>query len=70
MFETDFGSGIAKALFQTLRGKKILFVTQENLLQKYRALIPAEFVVQCIDNMEEEYLAGLNERIARVDEVV
>lgn len=70
MFETDFGSGIAKELFLTLKDKKILFVTQENLLQKYREIIPAEFAVLCVDNMEEAYLAGLNARIGAVDEVV
>jgi len=70
MFETDFGSGIAKELFDTLKDKKILFVTQENLLQKYRALIPAEFAVLCIDNMEEAYLAGLNAEAPATDEVV
>lgn len=70
MFETDFGSGIAKELFDALKGKKILFVTQENLLQKYRAFIPAQFAVQCVDNMEEAYLAGLNASAPPVDEVV
>lgn len=70
MFETDFGSGIAKELFDTLKDKKILFVTQENLLQKYAEMIPPAFTVQCVDNMEEEYLAGLNARLDPVDEVV
>ncbi len=70
MFETDFGSGIAKELFLTLKDKKILFVTQENLLQKYREIIPVEFAVLCVDNMEEAYLAGLNAETPAVDEVV
>ncbi len=70
MFETDFGSGIAKDLFLALKGKKVLFVSQENLLQKYGEIIPKEFIIQCIDNVEERYLAALNTSIGAVDEVV
>jgi hypothetical protein len=54
MFETDYGNGIAKEMFQKMRSKKILFVTQENLLQKYGDIIPDDFTVQCIDNVEEK----------------
>ena len=70
MFETDFGNGIAKEMFQKMRGKKTLFVTQENLLNKYAEIIPDDFIIQCIDNVEESYLQQLNSNIPPFDEVV
>ena len=70
MFETDFGSGIANKLFLSLSDQKVLFVTQENLFLKYSAIIPKEFLVQCIENVEESYLINLNLSIESVDAVV
>ena len=60
MFETHYGTDLVKNLFATLEGKKVLFVTQENLYKKYNALIPPEYLLILIDNMEESYLEDLN----------
>ncbi len=63
MFETQFGNGIAKKLFDELKDKSVIFVTQENLLEKYRAIVPESFIVQCIDNIEESYITELNNKL-------
>ncbi len=70
MFETIFGSNIIKENFDMIQSKKVLLVTQENLFEKYKALIPEKFTVQCIDNIEEDFMKELNETLPEADIIV
>lgn len=70
MFETYYGQGIVKTLFAELEGKKVLFVTQENLYEKYKTTIPEDYLPVFIDNMEETLLENLNSSAAYAEVVV
>lgn len=60
MFETYYGEGIINKLYDELAERKVLFVTQENLYEKYKDLIPEEYSFRFVDNVEEEYLEQLH----------
>ena len=70
MFDTTFGSGIAKEFFDRQKALKPLMITQENLLEKYRDIIPDFFTVQCIDNIEESFMRELNAALPDADLII
>lgn len=44
MFETKFGNGVAAELFGSLSGKRVLMITQTNLAEKYKDIIPGVLI--------------------------
>lgn len=70
MFETHYGEGVINSLFIKLTEKKVLFVTQENLYEKYKAILPKNYSFIFIDNVEEKYLDALNKGLDVFNTVV
>lgn len=70
MFETFYGSGIIQDLFLLLEGKRVLFVTQQNLLDLYQKTIPSTYRFILIDDVEEETLLSLNATAPEADAVI
>lgn len=70
MFETLFGNDVAKQFFDSQKANNPIMITQQNLLEKYRDIIPENFIVQCIDNIEEDYMRELNSLLPETDMIV
>ena len=65
LFNVTYGTNLLNDLDTEIKGKSVLFVTQANLYDKYKEVIPSSYKVQFIETMEksalDEMVAGLEE---------